>query len=106
METAEDIAFVLETAGEKLQFSTGILLAVPLVEFISIENVAQDYIQQSFEFQTSEIEFKRVLIQEHMSFTYMNGNSNRKFKFKVTGFSFDLTGWITLVCSFQGVMDV
>lgn len=106
METQEDIEFVLDTVGEVLQFSTGNIRAIPLVEFISIENVAQDYIQQSFEFQTSEVEFKKYGIQEEMTFVYRNENSTRKFKFKVAGFSFDLTGWVNILASFHGVSDV
>lgn len=106
METAEDIAFVLDTVGETLQFSTGTIKAIPLVELIAIENVAQDYIQQSFEFQTSEVEFKKALIQEGMTFFYQHPNSVRKFKFKVTGFNFDMTGWVNLLSSFHGVVNV
>jgi len=106
LESAEDIEFALDTAGEILQFCCGTNRAIPGSDMYLVQNVANDIEVQQIVFISSEKEIKNMGIKEKDLFTYSHPNLKTVYQLKVSGFLFDFTGWGQIYASYQGVQNV
>jgi len=104
LETQELIDVTLSHAGETLEFEAGEILGIPghLVYNIPSFDSPFDIEKQDYTFQVSLNDFHELAIEKDDVFTYILLDKN--YEFSVTTYIDDLTGWMQLSCSLQGVV--
>lgn len=104
LETEQQIQYSLIVAGEPITFNKGVIRGIPgqLVYNVPSFDSPYDIDKQDFTFQVSKKDFSSIGGVPEDLFTYNLLGEN--YSFKVLSYTNDLTGWLTLTCSFQGIV--
>jgi len=103
-ETQEQIDTMLNTAGESLNFSGGIIKGIPSQQVYNIQSLSSPYdiTKQEVSFVISQKDFVAQGIVEGTEFTYVL--LTKTYTFKVISFLPDFLGWIDLNVYIKGVV--
>lgn len=106
METQEQINKVLSTMGEKLEFSSETILAIPGFDLYSIQSYDSPYDikKQDFYFQLSLRDFIDNGFAKGDTFIYKN--LSREYEFTLDSFTDLLDGWIEIQAKLGTVTNV